>query len=173
MQVIPVDTMETKVGTIKRTLAECPIFSSLNDAELEKVAGLAVEREFADRARVFQEGDKGEEIFVLEDGKVVLQMSLAGSNAPASKRVTVDFAAKSEMFGGSAVVEPYVYSLTAVCLQKSRAVAINGAKLRALLKDNYHIGYVVLSELIKVVISRLADTRQMLLSERSLPARMG
>lgn len=158
--------METRLTSIKRTLAACPTFSLLNDAELEKVAILVVEREYAAGDTIFEQGQKAEDVFVIQEGKVVLQMSLS------ARRVTVDFAAKNELIGGSAVVEPYVNSLTAVCLQKTKALAISGVKFRALLRDNYHVGYVVLSGLIKVVVARLADTRQMLISERSLPAKL-
>lgn len=157
--------METRLNGIKRALAACPTFSLLNDAELEKVASLAVEREYAAGDTIFEQGDKAVEVFVVQEGKVVLQVSLA------ARRVTVDFAAKNDLIGGSAVVEPYVNSLTAVCLQKTKALAISGVKFRALLQDNYHIGYVVLSGLLRMVVSRLADTRQMLISERSLPTK--
>ncbi len=47
-------------------------------------------------------------------------------------------------------------------------VSISGAKLRWLLEDNPKIGYELLKGLIKVVASRLEETRQLLIADRSL-----
>ncbi len=38
--------------------------------------------------------------------------------------------------GWSALIKPYTYTLTAVCLQKVKALSLNDNKLRWLLRDN-------------------------------------
>lgn len=154
--------------TIKQVLKECQVFAALTDAELEKIVSLAVEREYEVGATILGEGDSAEELFILQEGKVALQMTLPIAPAPMSRRVTVDVVTKSEVFGWAAIVEPYVYTFAAVCLQKTKVIAISGSKLRALLHDNHRIGYEVLKGLIKVVDSRLDDTRHLLVSERLL-----
>ena len=154
--------------TAKQVLKECRVFAALTDAELEKIASLAVEKEYEAGTTIFQEGDSANELFVLQEGKVAVQMTLPVSSAQMSRRVTVDIITGNEVLGWSAIVEPYVYTLTAVCLQKAKVLAINGIKLRPLLQDNLNIGYEVLRGLIKVVASRLDDTRQVLVSERLL-----
>ena len=85
------------------------------------------------------------------------------------RKITIDIVTRNEIVGWSAMVEPYTYTLTAVCLQNVKALSVNGFKLRCLLQDNPHIDRKVLKELIKVVASRLDDTRQVLISERLLP----
>ncbi len=154
--------------TTKQTLKECQLFSALTDAELEKIVNLATDKEYEAGTTIFQEGDSAEELFVLQEGKVALQMMLPTAPAQMSRRVTVDVITKNEALGWSAIVEPYVYTLTTVCLQKTKVLAINSIKLRPLLRDNHNIGYEVLGGLIKVVASRLDDTRQVLVSERLL-----
>ncbi len=79
---------------------------------------------------------------------------------------TVAIVNSNEIIGWSALVEPHVYTLTAVCLQPAKVLAINGIKLRSLLGANHHIGYHLQNELIKVVASRLDDTWRVLVSER-------
>ncbi len=156
----------------KQVLRECEIFSTLSEAELEKVASSGLEKEYEAGTTIFQEGDGAEELLVLQEGKVALQMTLPRAQAQMSRRITVDVVTKNEVVGWSAIVEPYVYTLTAVCLQKVKALSISGNKLRWLLRDNPKIGYEVLKELIKVVASRLDDTRQVLVSERLFTPQM-
>ncbi len=149
-------------------LRDCEVFSELNGAGLEKIASSVVEKQYEAGTTLFEEGDSVEELFILQEGKIALQMTLPGALGQTSRRVTVDVVARNEIVGWSAIVDPYVYTLTAVCLQKVKVLSINGTDLRWLLQDDYKVGYEILKGLIKVVASRLDDTRHVLISERSL-----
>ncbi|MBI2849841.1 MAG: cyclic nucleotide-binding domain-containing protein [Chloroflexi bacterium] len=152
----------------KQFLKECVLFEGLNDSELEKIAASAVEKEYEAGSTMFSTGDAADELFVIEEGRVAVQMTLPKSSGQASRRITVDVVTKNEIAGWSAIVEPYKYTFTAVCLQKTNAMAINGNKLRSLLRDNPQIGYEVLRGLSRVIAAGLNDTRQVLISERLL-----
>ena len=154
--------------TAKQVLRECQVFSTLGNAEMEKVAALTLEKQCEAGATLFREGDSAEELLLLQAGKVALQLTLPGEVVQMSRKITVDVVSGNEVVGWSAVVEPYVYTLTAVCLQRVEALSISGSKLRWLLRDNPKIGLEVLNELIKVVASRLSETRRVLASERLL-----
>lgn len=155
--------------TAKQVLKECQVFSTLSDTELEKVAGLALEKQYEAGTTICQEGDSAEELLVIQEGKVALQMVLPKTPEQMSRRITVDLLSRNEVIGWSAIVEPHTYTLTAVCLQEVKALSLNSNKLRWLLRDNPKIGFEVLEGLIKVIASRLHETRQVLISERSLP----
>ena len=150
----------------KLLLRECPIFESLVDEDLEKLAAMCSPVEWGAGATIFAEGNLARDLYVVEKGKVALQMQLPVTQPHLSKRITVDVVTKGEMVGWSAVVEPYKYTLTAVSLEPTRLMAIDGARLKALLKDDYRIGFEVMSRLIGVVASRLDETRHVLISER-------
>ncbi len=152
----------------KQALRECPVFSALNDTELEEITSLAVEKQYEAGTTLFEEGDSAEELLVLQEGKVALQMVLPSVAMQNRRRITVDMVNSNEIVGWSTIVEPYTYTLTAVCVQNVKALSLNGNKLRWLLRDNHQIGYEVLNGIIKVVASRLDDTRQVLISERLL-----
>jgi CRP-like cAMP-binding protein len=154
--------------TARQILRNCEVFSALSNAELEKVASSALEKQYEAGTTLFQEGGSAEELFVLQEGKVALQMTLPKALAQTGRRVTVDIVARNELVGWSAIVEPYVYTLTAVCLQDVKTLSLSGTKLRWLLRDDYKVGHEILEGLIKVVASRLNDTRRVLISERSL-----
>lgn len=153
--------------TAKNTLKQCLVFSTLGNAELEKVAGLTVERQYEAGATIFREQARAEELLVIEEGRVALQIEVPATPPQAPRKVTVDIADKNEMLGWSAFVEPGAYILTAVCLQNTRALAINSVRLRALMREDSHLGYEILSGLIRVINSRLQETFRVLVSERN------
>ncbi len=154
--------------TIKQALRQCNVFSSLDDTALEQIAGLAVEKQYEAGTTIFNEGDNADELIVLQEGEAVLQITIRDVLKQVNKRITVDITNPNGIVGWSALVEPYIYTLTAVCLQKTKVLSIDGVKLRGLLQDDKLVGYEILKELVKVVASRLNDTRQVLISERSL-----
>ncbi len=152
--------------TGKQILRQSQIFSSLSNTQLEEVASFAEEKQYEAGATLFQEGESAAELFVLQEGKVALQMTMPEALAQMSRRVTVDILSRNEVVGWSAVVEPYVYTLTAICLQRVKALSISSTKLRRLLRDNPQTGFEILTGLIKVVASRMDETRRVLVSER-------
>ena len=153
---------------ILRNLRDCEILSALSDTKLEEVAASVLEKEYEAGTTILREGDSADELLVLQEGKVALQMTLLNERGQTSRSVSVDIVSTNEVVGWSAIVEPYTYTLTAICLQKVKALSISGNKLRWLLEDNPEIGYEVLKGLIKVIASRLQETRHLLVSERSL-----
>ncbi len=155
--------------TNSQALRECEVFSALGDAKLEKVAAFTTEKEYEAGTTLFEEGESSEELLLVQEGKVALQVILPKALMQVSRRITVYIVTNNEIIGWSAIVEPYVHILTAVCLQKIKVLSINGSKLRWLLQDDHEIGYEIFYKLIKVVALRLDDTRHLLISERSLP----
>ncbi len=153
--------------TAKKVLRECTVFSALSDAELEKVASSVLEKQYEAGTVIFQEGDSAEELLVLQEGKVAVQMTLPKAEVRISRSITVEVITRNEVLGWSAIVEPYIYTMAAVCLQRAEALSLSGTKLRMLLQEDPTIGYKVMKGLIKVVASRLEETRHLLISERS------
>ena len=160
--------MEIDMRTIKQGLRKCTVFSELSGAELEQVASLALEKQCEAGNIIFREGDSVDELLVVEEGRVAVQMTIPEALGQRGRKVTVDVVSKNEIVGWSALVEPYSHTLTGVCLQKVKVLAVNGNKLRRLVQDDPSIGHKVLKQLIKVVALRLHDTRQVLISERLL-----
>ena len=158
--------------TAKQVLKDCVLFLGLSDNELERVANLSVEKQYEAGTTIFSAGDSAEELFVVQEGRIAVQMTLPETGDLASRRITVDVVTKNEIAGWSAILEPYKYTFTAVCMQHTVVLSISGIKLRSLLRDNPKIGYEVMEGLAKVMAAGLNDTRQVLISERLLPAKL-
>lgn len=152
----------------KQALKECHALRGLTDDQLEKVAALCSEEIYEPGATIFQAGSNAERLLVLVEGKVALQMALPTQQSQLRKRVTVDVISKGELFGWSSIVEPNVYTLSAICLQRATVLAIDASKLVSLLQQDCPIGYEVLHGIMGVVAARLRDTMQLLVTERSL-----
>ncbi|MBI4321775.1 MAG: Crp/Fnr family transcriptional regulator [Chloroflexi bacterium] len=155
--------------TSKQTFKDCPLFDSLSEADIERFAAISLPQEWGAGVTIFAEGEPAKNLYVLERGKVALQMQLPSTQPQVSRKITVDVVIKGEVLGWSAVVQPFVYTMTAVCLETTRALAIDSFKFRNLLKADHRLGYEVLSQLIGVVASRLNETRYLLISERLVP----
>ncbi len=148
------------------TLGNSELFQQLSLAQLDKIRRLGQLEEYQAGAAIFGERTPAGKLYVLEEGKVALQMEPPSGASQAGRRMTVDTVATGEVFGWSAVVGPQPYTLTAVCLEPTKVVAIDGKGLRTLMDDDHGLGYHVLTGLIKVVSSRLDETRQLLFTER-------
>ncbi len=158
--------MKMTTTTGKQALQRCQVFSTLDDVALDAVAASLIEKELEAGTTIFREGDPAVELLILQEGKVALQMAASPAEALPSRRITVDVIGANEIVGWSAVVEPFRYTLSGVCLQDTRALSISSSKLRWLMDDNRAIGFEILTGLSRVIATRLSDTRQVLVSER-------
>ena len=149
-------------------LKRCQLFAGLNDPELSQIAGLTESCEYSAGDAIFVEGTPASELLIVEEGKVALQMVMAETPVSGARRVTIDIITENEILGWSSLVEPYVYTLAAVALQKTRILSVDGPGLRTLMERNKEIGYAITRGLIKVIADRLAATRHVLVSERLL-----
>lgn len=154
--------------TPKEALRECQAFRRLTDDRLEQIVALCSEQVYEPGTTIFQTGSMAEQVFVLVEGKVALQMEAPIGQLQLRKRVTLDTIGNGELFGWSGMVEPYVYTLSAICLRTSTILSIDARKLSSLLEENCPIAYEVLQGLTVVISSRLHDTMQLLVTERSL-----
>ncbi|MBI2853425.1 MAG: cyclic nucleotide-binding domain-containing protein [Chloroflexi bacterium] len=150
----------------KQVLRLSVVFEELKEAQVDKIMCLCQAEEYEAGGTIFSEKSPAKNLYVLEKGKVALQMHRLVEPGQLGGRVTVDIVAPSEVFGWSAVVEAHPYTLTAVCLEPTEVLAIDGARLRALMAEDHDIGYLMFRRLIRVVACRLDEARQLLVSER-------
>lgn len=154
--------------TIVEMLEGSHIFEGLAESQLESLADIAKEEVYRAGQTIFREGEESKKLYILEEGKIILEMRIDLGQGRRSAPATIDAVVPGESFGWSALVEPYVFTLTAQCVDKCRLIALDGARLREMMKDDPALGYHVLQRLAKLIASRLMHTRQTLISERGL-----
>ena len=143
-------------------------FKGFAEEEIKKLADIAVEQSYKAGFQIWKKGDPAKTLYLLEGGKVVLGMDTYMGTARPPMQVTVDIVTKGEAMGWSAVIEPYVYTLGARCIDDSSSIAFDGAKLRELLNKDIKIGYVFMHATAKVIATRLTHTEIILVGERGL-----
>lgn len=155
----------TKLDIIKENY----MFRELTPDELGKIDAIAQEKTYEAGQSVFKEGDQASHLYILEEGRVLLEMRIAPypERSPSPSAV-IDVVSKGEVFGWSALVPPNVFTLSASTADKCRIVAIDGAKLYELMEFNPLMGYEIVKRLAKIAAIRLKRSREMLMSERGL-----
>lgn len=137
-------------------------------ASLEKMATIAAEESYEAGTQMYQKGDPARSLFLVLKGKIVLVMENYMGTHRAPLQVTVDVIAKGDSMGWSALVEPYIYTLGALCIDRSRVIAMDAVRLRNLSAAEPELGYKLLQANAKVISNRLNHTRIILIGERGL-----
>ena len=149
----------TEINSIKEALKYSEAFHNLTDAELDKLLPLCQEQFYEQGTEMFCEGVQCNYVLTLKSGKVALETELAISRSSV-ERATIDVLSPGASFCWSALMEPHVLTSSGRCLEKTEIIALDGNKLKALLNENPQIGYKVANNLVRVVASRLENTKQ-------------
>jgi len=111
-------------------LREFPFFKDFSDDQLKKLSSLAKEETYQAGTQLYSNGDVARSLYLLREGKVALFMdNYIGPGKP-PMQVTIDMITRGESMGWSAVVEPFLYTLSARCLEDTKLIAFDSFKLR-------------------------------------------
>jgi CRP/FNR family transcriptional regulator len=115
-------------------LARVPVFSTLQAADLERIAQLAVPRGFETGQVVFREGDHSDTCYVVHLGRV-----RAVHQHDDGRTITLATFGPGDIFGELALFEDERRSATVEALQPTSAVAVLGPDMRRLMSDHPQI----------------------------------
>lgn len=141
------------------TLKNLELFEGLSELELKKLEGISDLVEFSKGSFVFTENEEARKLYAVLEGKVAVQLETGRHQA-----AVVHIAVSGEAFGWSAMVQPYRFSASARCVEDSKVVTVDGESLRGFLKDDCHIGFVIMEKLAQIISNRLRDMRLQLIS---------
>ena len=144
--------------SIKEMLARSELFSGLSDAEVEKVAELGRDEVYEAGEILFSEGSPAKNLYVVEEGRVALDMSLSVYSG-SGRYGTVDIMTKGDAFGWSALGGSHILTMTARCLERVEVIAIDGDSLYSLFDQDHSLGFKMMGGLIAIVDSRLRNMR--------------
>lgn len=149
-------------------LKEFTFFKDLNDEQLTKLTALATEESYPAGIQLYQKGDAAKGLYMITQGKVILFMeNYVGPHKP-PMQVTVDIITKGESMGWSAIVEPYLYTLSALSIEDVKMIMFDAFGLRRLMEEDFSLGYRMMQAVAKVISMRLTHTRIILVGERGL-----
>lgn len=149
------------MASIAEVLSRCSLFQGLSEEQIERIAQISTVERLPAGATVFTAGSPATNLYVLQEGSVALNMKVqVGSRAP--RDATVEVLTPGNAFGLSALVPPYILTLSATCLDPSTVVVIDGTRLRELTESDPRLGSEVLKRLSSSVTRRNEEIVQRL-----------
>jgi CRP/FNR family transcriptional regulator len=148
-----------------QTLRKTPLFATLTEDDLRRVAAVAVPRKYARKETVFREGDRADGFFVVEAGKVkVFKLSEEG------KEQILHVLEPGQSFAEAAIFEGGSYPAHAETLADSELLLLPKAAFLDLLERNPRLAVRMLASLSRW-LRRMTDLVESL-SLRDVEARL-
>ena len=148
-------------------LRRYPHFAKFNEAQLRALAMIADEESYPAGSVVLEEGKEAEWLFLLVEGNIDLSYKSEESYHPKVTKVfQIGEINPGELFGISALIEPFKYNATAATSQHSTIVKFNAKSLRTLSDLDCSLGYTMMQQIAKAVMERLTHTRVQLAAAR-------
>jgi CRP/FNR family transcriptional regulator, cyclic AMP receptor protein len=143
----------TKAAEIVELLGRVPVFSTLESADLERIAELAVPRTFEPGQVVFREGDASDTCYVVRSGR-----ARAVREHPDGRTITLATFGSGDIFGELAMFEDELRSATVEAVQLTSVVAVLGPDMRRLMAEHPQISI----RLVVALGRRLRETNERL-----------
>jgi CRP/FNR family transcriptional regulator len=122
-------------------LARIPAFEELEPADLDRVAAVAVPRDFSRGERVFREGDNSDTCYLVRTGH-----ARAIREHPDGRQLTLATFGPGEIFGELAMFDAERRSATVEAMDALGTIAVLGSDMRRLMREHPDIA-------VKLVIS--------------------
>jgi CRP/FNR family transcriptional regulator, cyclic AMP receptor protein len=140
------------------TLKELAFTQGLDPSQLERLVEIATPVGWDAGEIVFREGDVGSVLYVVESGRIAIEVAIPGRG-----RVIILTVGPGEVFGWSSVFYQAPKAAAARATEPTKAVALDAARLRELCDADPRLGYCLTRRILEVVSERLKATRMQLL----------
>jgi CRP/FNR family transcriptional regulator len=134
-------------------LARVPVFSTLEDEHLERIADLAVPRAFEPGQVVFREGDASDTCYIVRSGRARATREHSGG-----RTITLATFGPGDIFGELALFEDERRSATIEAIEQCSVVAVLGPDMRRLMIEHPGIS----ARLVIALGRRLRETNERL-----------
>jgi CRP/FNR family transcriptional regulator, cyclic AMP receptor protein len=143
----------TRASEVVELLGRVPVFSTLEQADLERIAQLAVPRHFEPGQAVFREGDQSDTCYVVREGH-----ARAVRTHGDGRTITLATFGPGDIFGELAMFEDERRSATVEAIEPISVVAVLGPDMRRLMIEHPEIS----TRLVIALGRRLRETNERL-----------
>ncbi len=152
-------------------LKRCELFLGLEDNDLQKIVELpsCQEKTYQAEETIFEAGEQAKQLYVLEEGQVHLVVKIPINSSGSPEQTVVRTITKGGVFGWSALVPPYVRTMSAVLQKCSNVMTISGNELRSLFDQDPGLGYEVMNGLVRIIGSRVWNIKKLLITGKRSP----
>jgi CRP/FNR family transcriptional regulator, cyclic AMP receptor protein len=145
--------VDTRSGDVADLLGRVPVFSTLERADLERIAEVSVPRSFEPGQAVFREGDASDTCYVVREGH-----GRAIRTHGDGRTITLASFGPGDFFGELAMFEDELRSATVEAIERMSVIGVLGPDMRRLMSEHPQIA-------MRLVISlgrRLRETNERL-----------
>ncbi len=149
-------------------LRRFPFFGFLDETQLKAVAMLSEVLEVEKGTHLFETDQSAEALYVMVEGSIDLNYKVFDRDDPKIvKEFFIGELNPGDIFGLSAIVEPFVHTMTAKVLASSKVIKIEARGLRALSELDVKLQAGLMTATAKAAMDRLHDTRVQLAATRT------
>ncbi len=135
-------------------LGHSEIFADLDVADLLAIAEFGREATYDEGQALLIEDEPADKLFIVERGRVALEKKVQLGRHSTPRNATIDYVIAGGGAGFSALVRPHAYSTSAVCVEPTRVIELDGVALRRYLEEHPAVGFKILATLSSVVSGR-------------------
>ncbi|MGW8317676.1 MAG: ATP-binding protein [Candidatus Promineifilaceae bacterium] len=139
---------------IAERLKRSEIFSSLDEEDLLAIAAFCFEETFDEGQAILVEGEPADRLFVVERGKLALDKKVQLGRHSTPRNATIDYVVPGRLAGFSAIAPPHIYSTSAICMEPTRVITIDGPTLRVYLHAHPAVGLAVMDTVAALIGGR-------------------
>jgi CRP-like cAMP-binding protein len=151
------------------TLCETPLFQSMTREQFDRIASVARTRRIAAAEYLFLLGDSADHVYVVKSGLIEVCFPLALEGTVTD--ISVESRERGKVFGWSALVQPYRFTLSARGAETSEVVALPRQRLLEIFEEDPRVAYHFTRHISAVMGRRLA--RMQALWARELQRALG
>ncbi len=134
-------------------LSKVELFRGLAPHGLERVASIASEESHGLGHTLFREGEVGDKLYVILEGKVRISRQIAGMGEEA-----LAVLGKGSAFGEMALIDDVPRSADAIVHERVRLLVISKEAMQDLLFIHKELAYEILWNIVRILSSRLRET---------------
>lgn len=139
-------------------IKESDLFKGVSQRFITKVANNSEEVTFKKNSVVFKTGEKASHFFVLAEGALDISLGKReGAHMSVSK--------PGEVFGWSALVEPYIYTANAKCIKDTKVIKVSRDLIEKTISEHPAEGLAFLKNLTAIIAQRLRYAYKSLVPE--------
>src|SRR6188768_2266799 len=138
-------------------LGKVELFSGLKPAALDLIAKVTVEESHATGTKIFQQGDAGDKLYLILEGKVRISREVPGMGEEA-----LAVLGPGQIFGELALLDESSRSADARVHDRCRVLAIPKDGFDDLLFMHKDLAYEVLWSIVRLLVTRLRETNDKL-----------
>lgn len=128
-----------------------PFFKGLNERHLQMLAESAMHIEFAPRQRIFRTGDPPNRFYLIEHGKVAVEMEVRDGDP-----IRIETLGPGREVGWSWILQPEHYEqFSATAVEPTDAIFFYGTRLRQQCEENHDFGYEMMKRMAIVMLHRI------------------